>query len=195
MRLRLRAPSTIRASGRAATRSWSPAWRRRCAPRTGSTRRQPPLRSNQDLGGSALTIDWRLGPGRLNAATAWRYWDWDPSSDRDFIGIPVTSISAAPSKQRQLTQEVRYAATLSPRVNFVVGAFAFRQTINSNPTFRQEQGSAAARFLLAPSAAAATPGLLDGYGFDQYVAYGNTSAAAFSQATISVTDRLRLAEC
>ena len=151
-----------------------------------------PLRSNQDLGGSALTIDWRLGPGRLNAATAWRYWDWDPSSDRDFIGIPVTSISAAPSKQRQLTQEVRYAATLSPRVNFVVGAFAFRQTINSNPTFRQEQGSAAARFLLAPSAAAATPGLLDGYGFDQYVAYGNTSAAAFSQATISVTDRLRL---
>ena len=32
----------------------------------------------------------------------------------------------------------------------LVGAFAFRQTIVSDPTFVQEQGSAAARFLLAP---------------------------------------------
>jgi len=151
-----------------------------------------PLRSNQDLGGSALAVDWKLGPGRLNVTTAWRYWNWDPSSDRDFIGLPVTSISAAPSKQRQWTEEARYAGVVSPRLNFVVGVFAFRQTINSNPSFKQEQGSAAARFLLAPSAAAATPGLLDGYGFNQYVQYGNTSAAFFSQVTLSVTDRLRL---
>ena len=151
-----------------------------------------PLRSNQDLGGSALAVDWKLGPGRLNATTAWRYWNWDPSNDRDFVGLPVTSISAAPSKQRQWTQEVRYAGVASTRVNFVVGAFVFHQTIDSNPSFKQEQGPAAARFLLAPSAAAATPGLLDGYGFNQYVRYGNTSAAVFSQVTLSVTDRLRL---
>ena len=151
-----------------------------------------PLQSNQDLGGSALAIDWKLGPGRLNATTAWRYWNWDPSSDRDFIGVPVTTISAAPSTQRQWTQEVRYAGVASPRLNFVVGAFAFSQTIDSRPVFRQEQGSAAPRFLLAPSAAAATPGLLDGYGFNQSVSYGNVSAAAFSQVTMSITDRLRL---
>jgi iron complex outermembrane receptor protein len=151
-----------------------------------------PLRSNQDLGGSALAIDWKVGPGRLNTTTAWRYWNWDPSNDRDFIGLPVTSISAAPSKQRQWTEEVRYAGAVSPRLNFVVGVFAFRQTINSDPSFKQEQGSAAARFLLAPSAAAATPGLLDGFGFNQYVQYGNTSAAVFSQVTLSVTNRLRL---
>jgi len=151
-----------------------------------------PLQSNQDLGGSALAIDWKLGPGRLNATTAWRYWNWDPSSDRDFIGVPVTTISAAPSTQRQWTEELRYAGVASPRLNFVVGAFAFSQTIDSRPVFRQEQGSAAARFLLAPSAAAATPGLLDGYGFNQSVSYGNVSAAAFSQVTLSITDRLRL---
>ena len=55
------------------------------------------------------TIDWKVGPGRLTSTTAWRYWDWNPSNDRDFIGLPVTTISAAPSKQRQWTQEVRYA--------------------------------------------------------------------------------------
>ena len=151
-----------------------------------------PLRSYQDLGGSSLTVDWDLGPGRLTSTTAWRYWDWNPSNDRDFIGLPVTTISAAPSKQRQWTQEVRYAGDLAPHLNLVAGAFAFRQTLDSDPSFKQEQGAAAARFLLAPSAAAQTPGLLDGYGFNQYVAFENVSAAVFGQLAWSVTDRLRL---
>ena len=68
-----------------------------------------PLRSNQDLGGASLNVDWKLGPGRLTSTTSWRYWDWDPSNDRDFIGLPVTTISAGTSKQHQWAQEVRYA--------------------------------------------------------------------------------------
>jgi iron complex outermembrane receptor protein len=151
-----------------------------------------PLRSNQDLGGASLNIDWKLGPGRLTSTTAWRYWNWNPSSDRDFIGLPVTTISAAPSKQKQWTQEVRYAEDISRKVNFVAGAFVFYQTIDSNPSFKQEQGSAAYRFLLAPSALASTPGLLDGYGYNQYVNYDNTSGALFGQLQWSVNDRLRI---
>ena len=82
---------------------------------------------------------------------------------------------------------------LSPRLNVVAGVFAFRQAIDSNPSFKQEQGSAAARFLLAPSAAAATPGLLDGYGYNQYLGVPqHVSAALFGQLEWSVTDRLRL---
>jgi len=104
----------------------------------------------------------------------------------------VTSISAAPSKQNQWTQEVRYAGPLSSHFNVVTGVFYFRQALDSNPTFKQEQGSAAARFLLAPSALAATPGLLDGYGYNQYLTFRNTSAAAFGQLEWIVTDRLRI---
>src|SRR4029079_10151572 len=151
-----------------------------------------PLRSYQDLGGAAVNVDWKVGKGQLTSTTAWRYWNWDPSSDRDFIGLPVTTISAAPSQQRQWTQEVRYGGDVARDLNLVVGAFAFRQTIDSDPSFTQEQGSAAARFLLAPTAAAATPGLLDGYGYHQYVDYGNTSAAVFGQVAWTVTDRLRI---
>jgi iron complex outermembrane receptor protein len=150
------------------------------------------LRSYQDLAGSALNVDWKIGRGVLTSTTGWRYWNWNPSNDRDFIGLPVTTISAAPSEQRQWSEEVRYAATLSPRANFVAGGFVFHQTINSDPSFEQEQGSAAARFLLAPTPAAATPGLLDGYGFNQNVNYGNTSAALFGQVDLAITDRLRL---
>jgi iron complex outermembrane receptor protein len=151
-----------------------------------------PLRSNQELGGTSLNLDWKLGPGRLTSTTAWRYWDWDPSSDRDFLGLPITTVSAAPSKQRQWTQEVRYAGDVTKRANFVAGVFLFHQTINSDPTFKQEQGSAAAAFLLAPSANASTPGLLDGYGYNQTVRYSNTSAAVFGQVQWSITDRLRV---
>jgi len=151
-----------------------------------------PLRSYQDLGGTAINADWKLAKGRITSTSAWRYWNWNPSSDRDFIGLPVTTISAAPSNQRQYTQEVRYTGDLAPQLNLVVGAFAFHQTIASNPSFVQEQGSAAARFLLAPSANAATPGLLDGYGYNQYVDYGNTSAAVFGQVAWAVSDRLRI---
>jgi len=151
-----------------------------------------PLRSYQDLGGSSVNIDWKVGGGQVTSTTAWRYWDWNPSSDRDFIGLPVTTISAAPSKQRQWTQEVRYAGALAANVNLVAGVFAFRQTIDSDSSFRQEQGAAAARFLLAPTALAATPGLLDGYGYDQYVSFENVSAAVFGQVSWDVTDRLSL---
>ena len=72
-----------------------------------------PLRSYQDLGGTSVKLDWKLGPGRLTSTTAWRYWDWEPSNDRDFIGLPVTPVSAAPSKQKQWTQEIRYAGDLT----------------------------------------------------------------------------------
>jgi iron complex outermembrane receptor protein len=150
------------------------------------------LRSNQDLGGASLNIDWSLGRGRLTSTSAWRYWDWDPSNDRDFIGIAVTPVSAAPSTQGQWTQEVRYAGDVSSRVNLVTGAFFFRQALDSNPSFRQEHGAAAARFLLAPSPLAATPGLLDGYGVNQYLEFRNVSAAIFGQLEWSITDSLRL---
>src|SRR5262245_19305254 len=41
--------------------------------------------SNQDLGGTSANIDWNVGRGRITSTTAYRYWHWDPSNDRDFI--------------------------------------------------------------------------------------------------------------
>jgi iron complex outermembrane receptor protein len=151
-----------------------------------------PWRSNQDLGGASLTVDWSLGKGQLTSITAWRMWDWNPSNDRDFIGLPVTTISAAPSRQRQWTQEIRYAARLSSTLNYVAGIFAFGQSLKTAPFHKQEQGSAAARFLLAPTPLAATPGLLDGYGQNIDFAFNNVSAAAFGQIEWTINNRWRI---
>jgi iron complex outermembrane receptor protein len=147
--------------------------------------------SNQDVGGLSLTANWEIGPGTLTSITAWRLWNWGPSNDRDFLGLPITTVSANPSEQTQWTQELRYAGDLSDHLGFVLGAFYFSQEINS--TGNQEQGSAAARWLLNPSSPGwDTPGLLDGYGQSSDIQSDNTSAALFGQLEWRVTDRLRL---
>jgi iron complex outermembrane receptor protein len=63
----------------------------------------------------------------VTSTTAYRYWDWKPSNDRDFIGLPVTSISAAPSYQTQWTQEVRYAGGVAA-AELRAGVFAFSRS-------------------------------------------------------------------
>ena len=151
-----------------------------------------PMRSFQRLGGTALNIDRKLWRGRLTSTTAYRYWDWKPSNDRDFTALPITTISSGTSYQSQWTQEVRYAGDIHPRVNLVAGFFYFRQLLNSDPVIVQEQGAAAYRVLLSPSANASTPGLLDGYGYRQYVHYVNSSNAVFSQAQLKLSNRWRV---
>ncbi len=148
-------------------------------------------RSNQDVGGLSLTADWELGSGTLTSITAWRFWDWDPSNDRDFLGLPITTVSANPSEQRQWTQEIRYAGAALPSLDFVTGAFVFYQTIDS--TGSQEQGEAAGRFLLNPASPGAdTPGLLDGLRQTSDIQSENLSAALFAQLDWQITDTLRL---
>ncbi len=36
----------------------------------------------------ALRAEWDVGPGTFTSVTAWRYWEWGPSNDRDFTGLP-----------------------------------------------------------------------------------------------------------
>ncbi len=147
-------------------------------------------RSYSDFGGISLTADWDVGPGTLTSVSAWRYWLWDPSNDRDFLGLPITTQSANPSKQYQWQQELRYAGDFGENLNYVVGAFWFNQVTKT--LGRQEQGSAAWRFLLNPNAAAATPGLLNGYGQKTDILSDHTSAALFGQLEWNVTDQLRI---
>nr|WP_231639381.1 TonB-dependent receptor [Sphingomonas profundi] len=160
------------------------------------------LRAKQVIGGASLRAEWELGSGSLTSVTAWRFWDWDPSNDRDFTGLPITTVSANPSKQDQYTQELRYAGTTG-RFDYVIGAFAFHQKIHTDGL--QVQGSAASRFLLnpgnvpagssgcaTPTTNACNPAVLNGLRAVNDIDFKNTSAAVFGQLTWRVTDRLRL---
>jgi iron complex outermembrane receptor protein len=148
------------------------------------------LNARQEFGGISLHADWDLGWGDFTSVTAWRTWDWGPSNDRDYTGLPITTVSANPSEQEQWTQEFRIASTGDNTIDYVVGVFGFHQTIDS--TGLQEQGSAATLWLLGPTQAAATPDLLTGLRQETDIAFENDSVALFGQLTWNITDTLRL---
>lgn len=141
-----------------------------------------PARSGNDLGGTSLNIDIKLGQGTLTSTTALRYWKWNPSSDRDFTGLPVLTKSQANSRQRQWSQELRYAGTFSSHLSGVIGLFTFGQAIKSDPLQIEEAGSAQWRFSQnSTSTLWQTPGLLDGYGIKTKSSLKTFSGAVFGQ--------------
>jgi iron complex outermembrane recepter protein len=146
------------------------------------------LNAGNELGGVALKANWKIGPGTLTSVTAWRYWDWKPENDRDFIGLPITSQSANPSQQEQWTQELRYSGEIGG-LDFVVGLFGYHQTIRTQGV--QVQGPAASRWLLT-GALANDPSVLNGLRADNDIRLDNTSAALFGQVSWRVTDALTI---
>ena len=149
-----------------------------------------PWRSDNDVGGASVDVDFKAGPGTVTSTTSWRYWHWAPSNDRDYLGLPVTTLSQATSKQHQWSQEVRWAGDLSERMSSVFGFYAFTQQISGDPVQIEQAGSAAYRFALAPSVNASTPGLLDGLTSATYTTLDTKSAAIFANLDWSITDRL-----
>ncbi|MDJ0276754.1 TonB-dependent receptor [Sphingomonas sp. 2R-10] len=163
-----------------------------------------PLRAKQELGGVSLVGNLNLGGATLTSVSAWRFWDWDPSNDRDFTGLPITTVSANPSQQRQWSQELRIASNGKRAVDYVAGLFYFHQTIDTQGL--QVQGPAASRFLLNPgnipvgssgcataTTAACNPAALNGLTARNTIGFSNTSAAVFGKATWHITDALSIA--
>ena len=150
-------------------------------------------RSNQDLGGLSLNADIPLGPGTLSATSAWRYWNWDPSSDRDFTGLQALKLSQAPSKHEQWSQEIRWAGTFSSKLSAVFGVFVFGQNLKSSPDQTEESGSATWRFSQSTTSALwKTPGLFEGYGIKTRQNLNTLSAAVFGQLDIALTNKISL---
>jgi len=152
-----------------------------------------PWKSGNELGGVSLNIDARIGKGTLTATSAWRYWNWDPSNDRDFTGLPVLTLSQATSRHKQWTQEVRYAGDISSQVSGVIGVFALGQNLKTDPAHIEESGPAQWRFSKSTTSELwETPGLLDGYGIRTTSTLNSFGAAVFAQADWSITRRLHV---
>ncbi|MFD2163569.1 TonB-dependent receptor [Paradesertivirga mongoliensis] len=142
-----------------------------------------PWNSGNELGGISLNAETKLGPGTLTSTTAWRYWNWDPSNDRDFTGLQALAKSQNPAEHRNWSQEIRYAGELSEKLSGVVGVFYIDQEVQINGT--EESGTAQWRFSQNSTGSAndarwRTPGLFEGYGIYTNAAIRSLSAAAFA---------------
>jgi iron complex outermembrane recepter protein len=152
-----------------------------------------PWRSGNDLGGVSLNIDQKIGQGILTSTTAWRYWNWDPSNDRDFTGLSVLSLSQATSKHTQWTQEIRYAGNLSSKLSGVIGVFVIGQDLKTDPVHTEESGSAQWRFSQSTTSSKwKTPGLFDGFGIQTTSRLKSLGAALFAQIDWAITERLHV---
>ena len=152
-----------------------------------------PWRSGNELGGVSLNVDAKIGPGTLTSTTAWRYWNWDPSNDRDFTGLPVLSKSAATSRHEQWSQELRYAGNLSSRLSGVFGVFFLGQDLKTDPVHTEESGAAQWRFSQSSTSELwQTPGLFDGFGIKTTSRLKTFSSAVFGQLDWAITSRLHL---
>lgn len=147
-----------------------------------------PLSAGNKIGGASLRANWELGSGSLTAITAWRFWDWVPENDRDFTGLSIVARSQNPSQQNQYSQELRYNYS-GAGLDFVVGAFAFHQRIDTQGT--EQQGRDASRWSLT-GAPANDPSVLNGLTANNTQFLKATSAALFGQVSWELTDALTL---
>lgn len=148
------------------------------------------LNAGNKIGGASARAVWNHGAGSLTSVTAWRFWDWKPANDRDFLGLPIVDRSQNPSQQDQYSQELRYSYG-AERYDFVVGAFAFRQRIDTQGL--EQQGSASSRWNIAPSnPLSADPSVLNGLTALNTQRLINTSFAVFGQLSWKVSDALTL---
>jgi iron complex outermembrane receptor protein len=144
------------------------------------------LNAGNKIGGASARVVWDVGPGTLTSVTAWRFWDWKPENDRDFLGLSIVSKSQNPSQQDQYSQELRYAFS-TDRTDTVLGAFAFYQRIDTQGT--EQQGPASSRWNITPSNVLSNdPSVLNGLTARNTQYLKNTSFALFGQTSWHVTD-------
>lgn len=148
-------------------------------------------------GGVAAIVDYDFRFAGLTSVTAWRYWDWDVSNDRDYTGIPIQTTQRIPSRQDQYSQELRLASQGAGPLQYVAGLYFFSQKVAGRPT--SIYGPAAAYWLLNPANFPGTPipvnpalgqTLLDGYGQIGNSVFKMNSYAAFGEVNYEVIDRL-----
>jgi iron complex outermembrane receptor protein len=138
-----------------------------------------PWNSHNDLGGVSLNVNSKIGKGTLTSTSAYRYWNWGPSNDRDFTGLQALAKSQNPSEQTQLSQEFRYAGEFSENLSGVAGLFYLNQTVETHGT--EESGKDQWRFAKSSTSNLwTTAGLFDGYGIKTESSIKSQSAAAFA---------------
>ncbi|ACT92763.1 TonB-dependent receptor [Dyadobacter fermentans] len=152
-----------------------------------------PSKADNRLGGVSANADIKIGNGTLTATSAWRFWKWVPLNDRDYLGLPVFTISSGNSVHDQWSQEIRYSGKISPKLSGVVGLFGLWQDLKSDPVQTEEAGSAQWRFAQnSTSELWKTPGLFDNFGIRTTNRIKSTSLAVFAQADWAITDKLHV---
>jgi iron complex outermembrane receptor protein len=144
------------------------------------------LNAGNKQGGASGRAVWNVGPGTLTAVAAWRFWDWKPENDRDFLGLSIVAKSQNPSQQDQYSAEVRYDFS-TDRYDLLAGAFYFNQRIDTQGA--EQHGPASSRWNINPGNALSNdPSVLNGLVARNTQWLVNDSFAVFGQLSWRVNE-------
>jgi len=153
-----------------------------------------PLAVKTSEGGVSATADWDIGAATVTSISAWRFWNWDAANDRDYTGLPIQLIQRIPSRQDQISQELRIASNGEGAFNYVAGLYYFRQVLTGQPN--SVYGPYGAPWLIGPTTGSnATPvpaNLLDGYGQTGDTRFATNSYAVFAEVNRRILPSLML---
>lgn len=155
-----------------------------------------PWRHNQSIGGISLNADYKIGNGKLTSTTAWRFWNWDPTNDRDFTQFAALTKSQGNSRHDQYSQEIRYAGDINEKLSGVVGVFVLGQNLQGLGQ-TEEVGKDQWRFVQTSASGeqalySTYRDLLTGYGITTNSTIKSLSAAVFAQADWEILDKLHV---
>jgi iron complex outermembrane receptor protein len=154
-----------------------------------------PWRHNQSIGGISLNADYKIGNATLTSTTAWRFWNWDPTNDRDFSELAALTKSQGNSRHDQYSQEFRLAGNLTKKVSGVIGVFALAQNLKGLDQ-TEEVGKDQWRFVQTSNTGSqalySTPGLLDNFGIKTNSTIKSLSTAVFGQIDLEVVEHLHV---
>lgn len=149
-----------------------------------------PQRMTVDQGGASAELSLPVGTHTLTAISAWRYWDFAADNDVDYSSASIIANYGFDVRDRQWSQEIRLASPLGERVDYVLGAYYFRQRIDNELLILT--GDAADAALLPVTIADAGLKVFDD---TRSISRGNAltrSTALFAQANLHLTDRIDL---
>ncbi len=133
-------------------------------------------------GGGSVEANWKTDAGTLTSISAYRFWDFAPDNDADGVSLNAIINAAQDVKDKQWSQELRWASPSGQTVDYVSGFYYFYQS-QHNKLFTQYGPDAGIWF--------GVPQFINGYTQTNQSLY-TRSAALFAQATWNISDQFSL---
>ncbi|HKE96175.1 MAG TPA: TonB-dependent receptor [Povalibacter sp.] len=137
--------------------------------------------------GASVEANWTVGGYTLTSLSAWRSWEFLPRNDLDYLPLEIQRVAGGNIWNSQYSQEFRVASSLGQQVDFVAGAFLYRQRVTTQTVPGAAFGSDAAAFYSQPGRILPAY-VLEGVTSNVRAEVDTDSYALFGQATWHISD-------
>jgi len=141
--------------------------------------------------GTSVEANWNLAGSTLTSISAWRRWEFLPSTDLDYLPLDIQHTAGNNIWNRQWSQEIRLASPVHRSIDFVAGVFLYGQRLETANVPGATYGADAAKFYSQPTL------ILPAYSLAGVTSYTHADAdtdseAAFGQIAWHVDDHWEL---